>query len=109
MYYHIPQAIPTCPDGWTQLLSSCYYFSQTSVNYSNALSNCRDTGADLVLPLTEEETQMIKRASEKHDYWIGLKLDLKTSKFHTTSGLPPTYKKWNAGEPNNIPSEDCRV
>ena len=50
---------------------------------------------------------MIKRAAEKHDYWIGLKLDLKASKFHTTSGLPPTYKKWNAGEPNNIPSKDC--
>ena len=63
--------------------------------------------SDLVLPLTEEETQLIKRAGEQHNYWIGLKLDLEADQFHTTSGLLPTYEKWRAGEPNHIPIENC--
>lgn len=66
-------------------------------------------GADLALPLTEEETRMMQGAGEQRNYWIGLKLDLKTNIFYTTSGLPPTYTKWRAGEPNHIPTENCVV
>ena len=96
-----------CPDGWIYLKSSCYYFSQTIVNQSNALSSCQDMGADLVVPLSEEETRMIKGAAKRRNYWIGLKLDSKTSKFYTTSGLPPTFTKWIVGKPDNSLNKGC--
>ena len=103
----IIQVILTCPDGWTQFLSSCYYFSQTTVNFLSALATCRDMGADLVLPLTEEETRMIKSAAGPKNYWIDLKLERKH--YNTKSGLPPAFTKWRAGEPNNFPADECVV
>ena len=100
------QVFPTCPDGWTHLVSSCY--SKTAVNHINALSACQDMGADLLLPLSEEETRVIKSAAGPNNYWIALKLDSQTGKFYTaTNHLPPTFTKWRKGEPNNIPVEDC--
>ena len=89
-------------------MSSCYYFSKTAVDHINALSACQDMGADLLLPLSEEETLVIKSAAGPNNYWIALKLDSQTRKFYTATGhLPPTFAKWRKGEPNNIPVDDC--
>ena len=102
------QAIKTCPDGWHQLPSLCFYVGKTKTNYNNALSICRSMGANVFLPLTEEETKTLKGFLTLHDrYWIGLTLEPNTNKFCTASGTPPTYTKWGGEEPNNIPWENC--
>ena len=64
-------------------------------------------GANLFLPLTEEETQTILRVVKNQAYWLDLTLDRKTNEFKTRNGIQPTYTNWAQGEPNLRNHEFC--
>ena len=64
-------------------------------------------GADLFLPLSEEETQMIVRIVREKNYWIDLIFDRKAGDFQTKDGLLPTYTNWGPGEPNSARYPYC--
>ncbi|XP_070576464.1 gamma-aminobutyric acid type B receptor subunit 2-like [Ptychodera flava] len=73
----VEQLQADCPDSWVVFRSSCYYFGNEAITWSNARSHCHDDAADLVVIVTEDENEFVLLHMEHNtDGWfIGLKYD----------------------------------
>ncbi|XP_060601390.1 sushi, nidogen and EGF-like domain-containing protein 1 [Ruditapes philippinarum] len=98
----------SCPAGWHFFESSCYFFSDTLVNWFDARDDCIDIGGGLVEINNRRENNFVRDLKDIRA-WIGLN-DLTTEGVYVwvSSGNAVGYMKWEEFEPNNQnDNEDC--
>ena len=93
-------------------LKSCYYFSQSKLNWHQARQRCLDMQAYLVEVESKEEDDFIRatvaaRGSPYH--WLGGSDTLHEGVFRWShSGRAFTYTNWHTRQPDNYKNqEDC--
>ncbi|CAH1796584.1 unnamed protein product [Owenia fusiformis] len=96
-----------CEDGWEQYETSCFYFGDDRMRWSQARSQCQNMNADLATINTEDEQSFISKIVPWRG-WIGLRDTIEQGKYYWVDGSPLNYTNWMRGEPNNYyPGEDC--
>uniref|UniRef100_A0A3Q1GX49 C-type lectin domain-containing protein n=1 Tax=Anabas testudineus TaxID=64144 RepID=A0A3Q1GX49_ANATE len=102
----------SCPDGWTKLWWSCYFFSTESGSWTTGRANCRTRGAHLVVIDSSEEQNFLSTFIKTRT-WIGLNDRDKEGTWKWVDGTPLTVTYWGSEEPNNgngdrnVGEEDC--
>ena len=105
-----------CPQSFqpNYSLKSCYYFSETKLNWYQARQRCLEMQGYLVEVESKEEDDFIKatiaaRGSPNH--WLGGSDALQEGVFRWShSGRAFTYTNWYRGQPDNSANlEDCVV
>ncbi|XP_041483803.1 echinoidin-like [Lytechinus variegatus] len=124
-YMPIVCKLTVCPEGWRFFQGNCYRFYEKRVNFTQALTNCRDIDklssgqSDLVSVHSDEEMNFIINLCDAwKPRWIGLtRLDFQpdsnpTSQsdqggsvlggsFKWTDGQPVDYTAWLPMQPDN--------
>ncbi|XP_039624898.1 L-selectin-like isoform X2 [Polypterus senegalus] len=82
-----------------------YHYVKEPMNWTNAQAYCKSNFTDLVTIADEKELQEILNNLTREnvsdaEIWIGLK-DINMNNGTWSNGETSTYRKWNAGEPNN--------
>ncbi|CAB4007499.1 Hypothetical predicted protein, partial [Paramuricea clavata] len=99
----------SCPAGWMNLVSSCFYFSTNKAIWSQARASCRKLGGDLAVLSNHKENNAvwnIVKQKQLGNPFIGLVRN-QDKKFYTVQGVKPSYINWYSGEPNNPHLEQC--
>ncbi|XP_053319380.1 asialoglycoprotein receptor 1-like [Spea bombifrons] len=103
----------SCKVDWEFYRDSCYFFSTSKHDWSDARSMCKDKGADLVVINSRSEQKFINSiiadSSEKR-FWIGLHDRSTEDDWEWVDGTvyQSSYKNWGPGEPNDAEyNEDC--
>ncbi|XP_063417659.1 uncharacterized protein LOC134700228 [Mytilus trossulus] len=111
----------TCPTGWESHGFKCYKMSHQCVDFSNATQYCNDQNAELIMPKTVEEQNIMKTlirqlnsTSENDGIWIGLNLvnfnaSERTWIWNDGTQLDSANMAWNPGEPQYFINEKCVV
>lgn len=98
---------PSCESGWLEFQDHCYFFSNFTLNWTQAEEMCREKGSHLVVITSQAEQDFILSHYNNNEYWIGLTDLEKEGTFKWVDGTPLSYTFWKAGEPNNLITEDC--
>ncbi|KAK7089878.1 hypothetical protein V1264_025037 [Littorina saxatilis] len=102
-----------CPRSWKLLGESCYMYISIAATWQNAQAECETMGAGLVEIDSQAENSfvftMVTAAGAEHA-WLGLSDVGTEGLFLLPSGQPPTFTKWQPGEPNDFRGrEDCAM
>jgi hypothetical protein len=95
--------IDDCPCGWESLHNTCYYFSETKMEWAEARPACRMRGGDLAVPRSSMVNNAIyNRLISKGigSTWLGI-FRMWDKKFCSICGTEISYTKWYVGEPND--------
>ncbi|KAK7094074.1 uncharacterized protein [Littorina saxatilis] len=103
--------IDKCPRSWKLLGESCYKYISIAATWQNAQVECETMGAGLVEIDSQAENSfvftMVTAAGAEYA-WLGLSDVGTEGLFLLPSGQPPTFTKWQPGEPNDYGGrEDC--
>ncbi|XP_064174206.1 low affinity immunoglobulin epsilon Fc receptor-like [Anguilla rostrata] len=96
----------TCPEGWKQLSSKCYFFSTVRKSWEDSLQDCKLQGADLVIIRSQEEQEFINQHAKGGHHWIGLK-DSANRTFEWVDGTLLQQAFWKAGSPDENRRARC--
>ncbi|CAG2247876.1 unnamed protein product [Mytilus edulis] len=108
----------TCPTGWESHGFKCYKISHQYFDFSNATKYCNDHNAELIMPKTVEEQNImktllrqVKSTNVDDGIWIGLNFNASYGKWIWNDGtqLDSANMAWNPGEPQYFPHENCVV
>ncbi|CAG2227456.1 unnamed protein product [Mytilus edulis] len=108
----------TCPAGWESHGFKCYKMSHQYSNFSNATKYCNDENAELIMPKTVEEQNIMKtllrqvNSTNKWDgIWIGLNVNESKGTWIWNDGtqLDSANVAWNPEEPHEKNQEYCVV
>uniref|UniRef100_A0A3P9JLM1 C-type lectin domain-containing protein n=1 Tax=Oryzias latipes TaxID=8090 RepID=A0A3P9JLM1_ORYLA len=94
-----------CPEKWVGFCSSCYFLSEESKSWDEAIKFCRARGADLVVINSKDENVNIP-------VWIGLTDKVQEGTWKWVDGSPLTLF-WEENQPDNgggsirYGEEDC--
>ena len=107
----------SCPAGWVNNGSSCYYVKDTpTLKQSDARQHCQNLGGDLAIINSENQNDFIfsliqsQNTFTKWGAWIGIQRRKADGKFYWIDNTPAdgSYSIWAGGEPNNAGgSENC--
>ncbi|AFX83339.1 e1.5 [Murid betaherpesvirus 8] len=61
-----------CPKDWIGLTDTCYYFSNSTTNWTFAQTLCKGNNSNLAHFNTEEQYNFLSRYKGNFDYWIGI-------------------------------------
>ncbi|XP_062135139.1 C-type lectin 37Da-like [Drosophila sulfurigaster albostrigata] len=94
-----------------KILDNYYYIEEdTTLNWFAALHKCHELGAELISYENENEYDaLLNHLSKTKCYWIDLTNLSKEGGYQSiTTGYPPSFTKWDVGEPNNkFGDENC--
>ncbi|XP_071123977.1 uncharacterized protein [Mytilus edulis] len=111
----------TCPTVWESHGFKCYKMSHQYSNFSNAVKYCNDQNAELIMPKTVEEQNVMKTLLRQLNstnvddgIWIGLNLvNFNASEriwiWNDGTQLDSANMAWNPGEPQRYIHENCVV
>uniref|UniRef100_A0A8C6T2S6 E-selectin n=1 Tax=Neogobius melanostomus TaxID=47308 RepID=A0A8C6T2S6_9GOBI len=98
---------------WTSVDCWSYYYSETTMNWTQARAWCQKNYTDMVAIQNQEEIAHLNSWLPKNYYWIGIrKIDNVWTWVGTSKALTEDAKNWAPKEPNNgnsksKESEDC--
>ena len=93
-----------CPDGWTQMKSTCVRFYSTALNWASARQRCVDLGGNLAYPANQTQQDLLwSRAGVQA--WIGV--DRSQGSWRTPEEQAISYSKWCPGQPDSSSSGYC--
>jgi hypothetical protein len=93
-----------CPDGWTQMESTCVRFYPTALNWASARQRCVELGGNLAYPANQTQQDLLwSRAGVQA--WIGV--DRSQGSWRTPEGQAISYSKWCPGQPDSSSSGYC--
>ncbi|XP_062420865.1 C-type lectin domain family 4 member E-like [Pungitius pungitius] len=97
----------TYPEGWKMLSGSSYLFSTRADSWTNARTDCRDQGADLVIIDSPQEQKLISDIVKSHT-WIGLSDTEIEGTWKWVNGTPLTATEayWGA-KPGSVQPDDA--
>ena len=96
-----------CDPGWSYFNGFCYFTSHKCVNWSIALTNCRQQNSVLVDVANNEENVYIQHGQNGEKSWLGLN-DISTEGNFTWADLGEgNFTAWANNQPNNFHDEDC--
>ncbi|XP_069823526.1 CD209 antigen-like protein B isoform X2 [Dendropsophus ebraccatus] len=96
----------SCPDGWYEIRSSCYYFSTTVGTWQDANTNCTALQSQLLIVTSGEEFDALVPLIFAKSFWIGLLR--KGLQWTWVDGSPLSFSHWEPPEPNNLGgNENC--
>ncbi|XP_049622189.1 asialoglycoprotein receptor 2-like [Suncus etruscus] len=90
-----------CPVNWIENKGSCYWFSHTGGNWSEAESYCQLEKAYLVVINSREEQKFLEPHTQSFNNWIGLTDSDGSWKWVDGTDYKSNYKNWARLEPNN--------
>ena len=103
-----------CPRGWLSSFHGvCLKVHSNNLDWNSAKSACEALGSSLAVPNSKAKSrefpQLLKRAGEGKNFWIGLYRDPKNERrWLWVDGSTVYITSWDTGEPNNARSnEDC--
>ena len=99
----------SCPNGWTFLEGSCYFFSNETATWVNARQRCKETGGDLVTVSSDSQNAFVASHHSSvscftERSWLGLRRNPRNaSRWVWLDDLDAelTYTKWHRKEPMN--------
>lgn len=101
-----PDAL-TCPEGFTQLPTGCYFHGGTQaglgddVNFFEAENDCEARGGHLAVIDDATENAALTEWAGGDTPWIGLSDIVEEGEFRWVLDQPLGYTNWNGGEPND--------
>ncbi|KAM9398917.1 uncharacterized protein ACWYII_031338 [Salvelinus alpinus] len=96
----------TCPEGWQQFESSCYFLFTEAKTWEESRQDCRGRGADLVIINSDEEREFLFKFI--NSFWIGLTDSVTEGTWKWVNGTPLTTPRyWGSGQPNGDVGENC--
>ncbi|CAC5357221.1 unnamed protein product [Mytilus coruscus] len=108
-----------CPTGWESHGLKCYKMSHQFFDFSNATKYCNDQNAEVIMPKTVEEQNIMKtllrhrvNRNDKWDgIWIGLTVNESKGTWIWNDGttLDSANVAWYTGEPQGFIHENCVV
>ncbi|XP_074836320.1 C-type lectin domain family 17, member A-like [Carettochelys insculpta] len=103
----LPESIK-CTAGWEKFQKACYYFSNKTKNWKDAMQFCMDEKSHLV-SINDDEEQAFLCAHKKTDrtYWLGLSDAIKEGKWQWVDNTSYSTSFWKRGEPANKGDQDC--
>ncbi|XP_071084333.1 von Willebrand factor D and EGF domain-containing protein-like [Haliotis cracherodii] len=100
-----------CSDGWLNYHNGrgrCYFLSNTTKSWPDALSDCQQRGADLLSIHNVEENTYVSTSVTSQRAWIGLNDRHQEGLFKWTDGSPYEFSSWGKDLLDDMPpSEDC--
>ncbi|XP_077995615.1 macrophage mannose receptor 1-like [Glandiceps talaboti] len=108
----------TCPNGWAEYGTSCYYIGMERVSWETARQSCVRFGADLATDKNVNTHDFIKGVVKNMNtagcnpiwdcnVWFGLHYSQSTGyKWVDGTSLQGGFTPWNPGEPNGSPSSN---
>ncbi|XP_062420863.1 CD209 antigen-like protein A [Pungitius pungitius] len=94
----------TCPEGWKMFSCSCYLLSTRDDSWTNARTDCRANGADLVIIDSPQEQKFLSSIA-KDRAWIGLSDKEMEGTWKWVDGTPLTGAYWGA-PPDPVQPDD---
>jgi hypothetical protein len=96
-----------CPDGWTNLESTCFGFYSTSLDWASARQRCVDLGGDLAYPANQAQQDLLWSMAGV-SAWIGVDDRTSEGSWRTAGGQAISYSSWCPGQSDDGGSaEDC--
>jgi hypothetical protein len=93
-----------CPNGWTQLDSTCVRFYPTFLDWASARQRCVDLGGNLAYPANQTQQDLLWSMAGVQT-WIGV--DRSQGSWRTPEGQAISYSKWCPGQPDSSSSGYC--
>ncbi|XP_052076832.1 uncharacterized protein LOC127714840 isoform X3 [Mytilus californianus] len=116
-----PSTLP-CPTGWESHGLKCYKMYHKFCNFLNAKKYCHDQNAEVIMPKTEEENNIMKtllqqvkfnNSNQWNGIWIGLTDNESEGTWIWNDGtrLDSAYDDWNTDyrEPGGGDTENCVI
>jgi hypothetical protein len=89
----------SCPDGWTNLESTCFRFHTTALDWATARQRCVDLGGDLAYPVNQAQQDFLWSMAGVAA-WIGVDDRMSEGSWRTPGGQVISYSNWCTGEPS---------
>ncbi|KAL9962228.1 hypothetical protein ACROYT_G031310 [Oculina patagonica] len=96
-----------CGPGWSYFNGFCYFTSEKCVNWTTALSKCREENSVLVDVNNNEENVFIQHRHNGEKSWLGLNDKSTEGDFIWADRGPGNFTAWARNQPNNFREEDC--
>ncbi|RXN32426.1 C-type lectin domain family 10 member A-like protein [Labeo rohita] len=96
-------SVPNCKSGWITYESSCFFFSNNKVNWSEARDYCKEQGALLLkIQDNDKEWAFLNAQTTNTFFWVGL-TDQTTGNWRWADETPYVMnkKRWNPGQPDD--------
>ncbi|XP_071264055.1 CD209 antigen-like protein C isoform X2 [Salvelinus alpinus] len=97
----------TCPEGWQQFESSCYFLFTEAKTWEESRQDCRGRGADLVIVNSDKEQEFLFKFN--NSFWIGLTDSVTEGTWKWVDGTALTTRYWGSGQPNGDVGENCAL
>jgi hypothetical protein len=95
-----------CPDGWTQLDSTCVRFYHTALDWSSARQRCVDLGGDLAYTANQTQQDLFWSMAAGVRAWVGIYRS--QGSWRTPGGQTISYSRWCPGHGVDLdPGSNC--
>ncbi|XP_058265276.1 CD209 antigen-like protein A isoform X3 [Hemibagrus wyckioides] len=108
-----PKIIPAgcqcceCEEDWEKFENSCYFFSETRLNWQESREECQKQGGDLVV-INNKEVQEFLNEYGNVRYWIGLHYS-EEQRWMWINNTASTQSYWSHGPPNPGSQSSCAL
>ncbi|XP_058252575.1 NKG2-A/NKG2-B type II integral membrane protein-like isoform X3 [Hemibagrus wyckioides] len=108
-----PKIIPAgcqcceCEEDWEKFENSCYFFSETRLNWQESREECQKQGGDLVV-INNNEVQEFLNEYGNVRYWIGLHYS-EEQRWMWINNTASTQSYWSHGPPNPGSQSSCAL
>lgn len=96
-----PASSINCKAGWQEWNQACYKVSTDQTQFSNALTLCKQHGANLASIHSPQENEFVLNLSGGKDVFIGLSDTAIEGTFVWSDGSTVAYTNWEDGEPDD--------
>ena len=96
-----------CDPGWSYFNGFCYLTSEKCVNWTTALTKCRQEKSVLVDVANDEENVYIQHRHNGDKSWLGLNDIFTEGNFTWADRGERNFTAWAKHQPNNFNEEDC--
>ena len=96
-----------CDPGWGYFNGFCYLTSKKCVNWTTAVTKCRQENSVLVDVANDEENVYIQRRHNGEKSWLGLNDIFTEGNFTWADRGEGNFSNWAKSQPNNFNEEDC--
>ncbi|XP_058250218.1 natural killer cells antigen CD94-like isoform X2 [Hemibagrus wyckioides] len=96
-----------CEEDWEKFENSCYFFSETWLNWQESREECQKQGGDLVV-IDNEHVQEFLNEYGNVRYWIGLHYS-EEQRWMWINNTASTQSYWSHGPPNPGSQSSCAL